>query len=139
MGTLEFAGYAYIGHGCKLSVLGTLRLGNNFTMSAESSIVAHLRVEIGDDVLIAWDVLIIDSDFHHMLNEFGQKVNLNLPVVIGNNVWIGCRSLILKGVSIADGVVVAAATTICKPCIQKKVLIGGNPARILRSSVEWTR
>src|SRR5512140_3718511 len=59
-GHVEFAGKAAIGHGSKISVVGKLNVGNGLIITAESAIVAHRLVVIGEDVLISWDVLIMD-------------------------------------------------------------------------------
>jgi acetyltransferase-like isoleucine patch superfamily enzyme len=136
-GTVEFKGEARIGHGSKISVMGTLVLGNNLVVTAESSIVAHERIVVGNDVFVSWDVLIMDTDIHEIHGADGRHINSNAPVTIGNKVWIGCRSLILKGVQIADGVVVAAASTVTKPSLLPNAVIGGSPARVLRENVTW--
>ena len=63
-GEIIFNGMALIGHGSKISVsrLGILEIGNNFKISAETSIVCHHRIIIGNDCLFSWDILIMDSD-----------------------------------------------------------------------------
>ena len=53
------------------------------------------------------------------------------PVVIGNRVWIGCNALVLKGVRIGDGAVVAAGTVVTRD-VPANSLVGGNPARVIR-------
>lgn len=136
-GSVEFKGKASIGHGSKISVEGSLVLGDRFSISAESSIIANHKVKVGDRVLISWDVLIMDSDFHSIFDETGNHINRPQPIVIGDDVWLGCRCLILKGVALADGVVVAAASTVTKPVAGSQVLIGGSPAAVLREKISW--
>lgn len=136
-GTIEFEGKAAIGHGCKLSVSGHLRIGDNFNITAESTVVAHNRIHIGYNVLISWDVLIMDSDHHKIFDQKGNQINPPAPVVIGNRVWIGCRVLILKGVTISDGSVVAAHSTVVKAIETKNCLIGGNPAKVIKNDISW--
>ncbi|CAN4273158.1 WbbJ Acetyltransferase (isoleucine patch superfamily) [Methylophilaceae bacterium] len=138
-GTVEFKGSAKIGHGSKLSVLGDLTLGNNFAISAESSIVSHKKITVGDDVLISWDVLIMDTDLHEIHAEDGSYINPPQAISIGDKVWIGCRSLVLKGVSISDGMVIAASTTVTKSVESKNAIIGGNPVRVLKENISWKR
>ena len=137
-GKVDFRGRARINHGCKISVTGTLVVGDDVTIVAESSIVAQRHVQIGDRTLISWDVLIMDSDMHPLYDAGGRLVNGPVPVFIGDAVWIGCRSLVLKGVEIADGVVVAAATTLTRSVTSPKVVAGGHPARVLRENVSWS-
>lgn len=136
-GLVAFNGKTRIGHGNKLNVDGQLTLGHNFRMSAESAIVARDSVSIGDDVLISWDVLIMDSDFHPIYDADGTRINPDKPVTIGNKVWIGCRSLILKGVDIADGVIVAASTTLTRSATTPSAIVGGNPPVVVREHVRW--
>jgi acetyltransferase-like isoleucine patch superfamily enzyme len=59
-----------------------------------------------------------------------------VPVAIGDNVWIGAKAIILKGVTIGDGAVVAAGSVVTKD-VAPGVLVAGNPARTLKSNVQW--
>lgn len=136
-GIIEFKGRANIGHGSKLSVSGNLIIGKSFIMSAESSIVARECVTIGDNVLVSWDVLIMDTDFHIIYDSKKNQTNYSRPITIGNMVWIGCRSLILKGVNIADGVVVAAASTV-NQSIEIPHSIVANTATVIRENITWS-
>jgi acetyltransferase-like isoleucine patch superfamily enzyme len=145
-GTMEFKGRAKIGHGNKLSVSGHLSLGHGFCITAESAIVAHQSITIGDDVLISWDALVMDTDFHHIYqantmnrgsDDKSSPTNIPMPVTIGNKVWIGCRALILKGVKIADGVVIAAASSVTKSIDIPHAMAGGSPAQVIREGVRW--
>lgn len=138
-GYVEFNGAASIGHGSKISVSGVLRLGDNFTITAESSIVAKKSVSFGNNALISWDALIMDTDFHRILDIDGVHINPDATVVIGNNVWIGCRTLVLRGASIADGVVVAAASVVHGHAGVENSVIGGSPAKTLREGISWRR
>jgi acetyltransferase-like isoleucine patch superfamily enzyme len=132
-----FKGMARIGHGSKLSVSGRLTLGEHFFISAESSIIAMKDVAFGNNVLISWDVLIMDHDIHRIYDLNGIQYPTSKPVAIGNNVWIGCRSLLLKGVYLADGSIVAAGSTVTKSFSQEGIIIGGNPAKKIKENVRW--
>lgn len=136
-GTVDFKGRADLGHGSKICVSGTLVVGREVSISAESAIVATHRVQIGDQAVISWDVLIMDTDQHGVYDASGRQTNRAMPVSIGNAVWIGCRSLVLKGVQIADGVVVAAASTITRSVESPNVVAGGHPLRVLRENIRW--
>ena len=97
-GNVIFRGSADIGHGSKISIGKdcTLTLGDNFCITAESSIVCQKEIKFGDDVLISWENLFLDTDFHDVLQD-GQVINQPEPIIIGNHVWIGCRCTVLKG------------------------------------------
>lgn len=137
-GAVEFKGTANIGHGSKLSVSGKLVLGDRFSISAESAIVASHSVTIGDNVMVSWDALIIDTDFHKLHDAGGNHLNPAAPVSIGNRVWVGCRCLILKGVDIPDGVVLAAATTVSKSVATPGAVVGRSPASVIRENITWS-
>lgn len=62
---------------------------------------------------------------------------INKPIKIGEDVWIGCRAVVLKGVNLADGTVVAANSTITKSYNEKNILI--NSSGILKKDIVWQR
>ena len=138
-GGLIFKGSANIGHGSKISIseYGVLTLGNNFTITAESSIVAHLNIEFGNDCLLSWDTLIMDTDLHKIHNEFGETINEEQPIKIGNNVWIGCRNLILKGAVIPDNAVLGANSVVSKKLDVENAIYVGNPVRCVKENINW--
>lgn len=138
-GEVVFKGKANIGHGSKISVgkEGKLVLGSRFVVTAESAIVAHHSVEIGDDCLFSWDILLMDTDFHEMKDETGAVMNAPKPVKIGNKVWIGCRVLILKGTEIPDGCVVGANSSVSKKLEMENSLYVGQPCRLSKSGISW--
>jgi maltose O-acetyltransferase len=59
------------------------------------------------------------------------ETQLNLPVVIGDNVWIGTGAIILPGVTVGNGVVIGAGTVVCADC-EPNTLYVGVPARVVR-------
>jgi len=87
------------------------------------------EVSIGARCAISWDVSIMDSDFHVL---DGPHIK---PVRIGDHVWIGARALILKGVTIGDGAVVAAGALVNSD-VPPGTLVAGIPARPIRA-VQW--
>lgn len=90
------------------------------------------RIEIGDDCLIASGCVFVDHD-HGKDPEKSMNTQPNeiKPISIGNNVWIGTRCIVLKGVSIGDGSIVAAGSVVTKSISQGE-LWGGVPAKSLR-------
>jgi acetyltransferase-like isoleucine patch superfamily enzyme len=138
-GTIIFKGKAHIGHGSKISVWenGKLILGKNFTINAESTLIASEKIEFGDDCLLSWEILIMDTDFHPILEKSGTRCNPASPIYIGNKVWIGCRCLILKGSGIPDQSIIAANSLVNKKLVGENNIFGGNPLHILKKEVTW--
>lgn len=92
-------------------------------------IAAKSRIIIGSNVRIAPYTLIMDSDFHDI--EEHSSEGLTSPIVIGNNVWIASRSVILKGVTIGEGSVIAAGSVVTKS-VPPNSMVAGVPAKVVK-------
>lgn len=136
-GDICFRGRANIGHGSKISNIGKLEFGDNFIITAKSEIVCCKEIRFGNNCLISWDSLIMDTDFHKIYDYKNNYLNPNKEILIGDDVWIGCRTLILKGSYISTGSVVAANSTIVNNSnVQENILIGGTN-KILKKNIKW--
>ncbi len=109
-----------------------IEIGAGTFVNHRTELVAHERVRIGRDCLLAWDVLVLDSDSHAV-----DGAAVTAPVTVGDRVWIGCRATVLKGVTIGDGAVVAAGAVVVHD-VPARALVAGNPARVVREDVTWT-
>ncbi|MBD2214886.1 acyltransferase [Nostoc linckia FACHB-104] len=123
-----------IGRGVILSVGSSayLSVDNNSYITDGSRIAAQNSISIGKNCAISFGVTIIDDDGHG----FGLPP-YSAPIVIEDNVWIGCNVTILKGVTIGKGSVVAAGAVVNKSCPPHS-LLAGVPARVVREGVYWT-
>jgi acetyltransferase-like isoleucine patch superfamily enzyme len=115
-----------------------LILGNNVGIS-QSTIICCRKVVIGDNVKIGAGVKIFDSDFHSLNSEVRRskldKLNsISLPINIGDNVFIGAFSIILKGVDIGPNSIIAAGSVLSKS-VPENQLWAGNPAKFVRDTV----
>lgn len=111
-----------------------IRIGNNVSLYA-TRISAKYEIIIGDNVLIE-DAGILDTDFHSIDRERGDPIGESYEkcrIYIGNNVCIGVNSLITKGVSIGNNVVVMPGSVV-STSIKPDCIVGGNPARPVKSS-----
>ena len=90
--------------------------------------VAHgATVRIGNGTYLNRNTVVIaDSDLHPL----GGTVVKNAPVTIEDNVWIGCRVIVLKGVRIGRGTVIAAGAVITRD-VPPNTIAGGVPARVI--------
>lgn len=137
-GDIILDGKVSLGSGSRISVASdaVLRFGDNFSMTGNSSIVCQKDISFGNDCLLSWDILIMDSNFHQITNMQNDTINAPSPIRIGNHVWIGCRSTILKGVTIADNTVIAAGAIITKSLPATYTIYGGNNLK-LKSNINW--
>ncbi|MFK5937577.1 MAG: acyltransferase [Sulfurimonas sp.] len=136
-GNIHFKGKAKVGVGAKLFVSGNLSLGNNLNITGDTFIICAKKISIGDDVMIAWQSIIMDTDQHEIHDKDDKHINEDKEIIIGKNVWIGARSFILKNTIIPNGSIVGANTTVTKQFEEESTIIGGNPARILKEEVSW--
>lgn len=136
-GTVSFGGKASIGHGSKLSVRGHLSLGAGFNMTAESTIVCAKEIRFGDDCLLSWDILVMDTDEHPLYNKEDERINPDKAILVGNHVWIGCKCVLLKGAEVPDNTMVAAGTILKSAFAGNDQVIGGEPPTILKRDTRW--
>jgi len=108
-------------------IIGSGFCNSNVTIRCTKSI------KIGNDVAIAHNVTIMDSDAHNIIQYDHKKTK---PVIIGNHVWIGSRAMILKGVKVGDGAVIAAGAIVTKD-VPANSLVAGTPARVLQTNIKW--
>lgn len=114
------------------SLSSEIRIGANNAFSNGVSLVANESIEIGNRCQIGDLVAIYDCDFHEIDPATrNRSAGLTSPVRIGNNVWLGSRVMVLKGVSIGDNSVVAAMSVVTK-AIPPHCIAAGNPAKVIR-------
>lgn len=112
----------------------TLELqGGGGYASRNLQIECHEYIRIGAGAAIGSDVIIRDNDGHPLTCENHRSV---VPVLIGKKVWIGARSIILKGVEIGDGAIIAAGSLVNKN-VPPNCLVAGVPAKVIRTNVSW--
>lgn len=121
----------YSGFNVSINPGARLYLGSGYA-NANFKLDCFEEIHIGHDVAISHNVIIRDSDNHEMTGQ--EKVAS--PIHIGNHVWIGMNTIILKGVTIGDGAVVAAGSVVTKS-IPTRTLVGGVPAKIIRHDIDW--
>ena len=113
----------------------------SFTTIEKAHIAAtedNSEINIGMDCMIANDVEIRTGDSHSIVNEKNFRMNPAQNVRIGNHVWIGNRSAILKGVELGDSCIVGFGSVVTKS-FEPKSLIAGIPAEVLKNDTNWLR
>ena len=136
----------YMGDNARLSI------GGYFTMHGHSSILIHDGAEleignktylnggsidcsynicIGSDCAIADGVRISDNTWHATPSSIGGGITK-----IGSKVWIATGAIILPGITIGDGAIVAAGAVVTKD-VPARCLVAGVPAKVIKENVEW--
>jgi maltose O-acetyltransferase len=119
----------------RANITCALEIGDNSGVGIASRIYGH--VCIGDNVLMGPEVIILTSGHEYanrnmLIRDQGRLPEK--PVIIGNDVWIGARAIILPGVKVADGAVIGAGAVVTKD-VPAYTVVGGVPARIIKQRV----
>lgn len=148
-----------IGNDCMLSCQimfetkgARLTIGDGVFCNGGSKIICSTTIEIGNWVTIAWGVTIYDHNSHSLdyrdrikdqqqqlqdwsTGSFIKNKNWNVvaksPIKIGDHVWIGFDAVILKGVTIGEGAIIAARAVVTKD-VEPWTVVAGNPAVIVK-------
>jgi acetyltransferase-like isoleucine patch superfamily enzyme len=131
---------------------GSLTIGNRVFVGGSTNFYCINNISIGDDVMFSWGCSIIDNNSHSLIaveraNDvldwkkgieegcIGKYKNWSVvksaPIIIKNKAWICFNSIILKGVTIGEGAVVAAGSVVTKD-VPDYAVVGGNPAKIIK-------
>jgi acetyltransferase-like isoleucine patch superfamily enzyme len=120
-----------------------IRIGDRCLIGRGSGIVAHLSIEIGDDVWTGHHVYITDQNhgYEDVTRPISDQLAPERPVRVGNGSWLGHGSIVLPGAKIGDHVVVAAGSVVTGE-LPDNCVAAGNPARVIRQYVDgdgWQR
>lgn len=97
------------------------------------------KIEIGKDCMFSANIVIMNTDVHKIYDiDTGLKTNEGKEISIGNHVWLGIRTIILKGVSIGDNAIVAAGSIVTKD-VKANTIVSGNPAKQIKENKNWSR
>ncbi len=111
----------------------SITIGDDFGMTG-GSLVCEQRINIGDRVWVGANAIITDTDFHPLDPEQRQtqpSAANTAPVTIADDVFVGMNALVLKGVTIGAGSVVAAGCVVARD-VPPRSVVAGNPARVVR-------
>ncbi|MGC1562997.1 MAG: sugar O-acetyltransferase [Bradyrhizobium sp.] len=108
-----------------------INIGHNVFINQNCTFYDIGGLDIADDVMIGPNVSIITSG--HPIEPFQRRASvIARPIVIERNVWIAAGSTIIGGVTVGENSVVAAGSVVTKDVLPN-TLVGGNPARVIRS------
>lgn len=129
---------ANFGRGTVIRNKGRMMFGEGFSCTGNTQIICSSDIVFGKQCLISWDVLLMDDDQHRILDDSNNVINKPQPIVIGDDVWIGCRVTVLKGAEIPNGNVVAAGSLICGKHKEPGAVITSEK-KVIRRGVKWKK
>jgi acetyltransferase-like isoleucine patch superfamily enzyme len=109
-----------------------IKIGKNVSTNNNVFICAANNISIGDDTLIGQNVTIMDYEGHGVEPENRSCIGVIGNVIIGKNVWIGNNVIILKNTEVGENCIIAAGAIVTGK-FPSNVIIGGVPAKIIRS------
>jgi acetyltransferase-like isoleucine patch superfamily enzyme len=111
-----------------------IKIGNDTTLNG-ALVYARMEVTIGNDCGLSPGVVIMDNNSHSTsidpIIRWKTGEIKESPVIIGDNVWLGMRSIVMKGVSIGDNSIIAANSVVTRD-VPSNQLFGGIPARFIK-------
>lgn len=118
----------------------TIGSGTTFESTNLALTDPDTKIAIGEDCMFAYDIDIRSGDSHSVIDSQTKKrINYGKDIVIGNHVWVASHVSILKGVQLADHTIVATRSLVTKSTQTAGTIIGGNPAKIIKTNVTWAR
>ncbi|MEM5276139.1 acyltransferase [Cupriavidus taiwanensis] len=138
-----------IGENCRITASiimklvnnNSLKIGDHTTIGGCNFICGEgTSIAIGRDCMLAWNLEIRSTDSHAIIDaETGERINHAENIVIDDHVWVGAHATILKGAHIARDSVVSIRSVVTSEFDEPGVILGGAPARKLRSGINWER
>lgn len=98
------------------------------------------HMTIGEDCMFSYDVEIWNGDGHAIFQNGETKpCNVSKDLTIGNHVWFGAYSKVLKGAKIPDNSIVAMDALVTSSFSQPNIILAGSPAKIVKENISWDR
>jgi len=107
-------------------------LGEKCAVMNGCELIARTSIRIGERTRIGPQTWIVDADGHGIAPELRHTPGKTKPVIIEENVWIGTKVIILKGVRIGANAIVAAGCVVSKD-VPADAIVGGNPMKVIGS------
>lgn len=117
-----------------------IRIGSGFNCheSTELAALEGTRINIGKNSLFSSNIHLRTGDSHSVLDATtGRRTNKSKDIIIGEHVWIGNSVFVLKGANIGNHSIVAIGSVVPGKIYPANSVIGGNPAKVIKSNVDW--
>ena len=123
-------------YGCVIEVHKNAELSlGSLSCNSNSVIIAAKKITIGSGSTMARNVFIFDSDHHRTVDDEGNITNYPREIVIGENVWLGFKSSVMKGAKIKSGSAVGAMSLVMGR-VKEHTLVKNEPAREF-AKIHW--
>lgn len=118
-----------------------VEIGNKTSVHGKTGLacIEGTRIDIGEDCMFSSNIHFRTGDSHSVLDLEGKRINPSQNIVIGDHVWIGQDVFVGKGSAVPEHSIVAACAVVTKKFDKPNVAIGGNPAKIIKEDVDWSR
>lgn len=124
---------------CKIVMGGnsTLVIDENAGVRGVEFLLHNADIYIGKSCMFSYGIIVRNHDSHKVIDTHTNKqTNKPKNITIGNHVWIGQNSTILKGVTIGDNSIVAMGSIVTKGC-EEGCILAGNPAKVVKENINW--
>lgn len=113
--------------------------GNSVCGYTHIAVIEGQSVIFGDGCLFSTDVTFRVGDSHSIMdNNTGKRINPSKSIKIGDRVWFGNKTTILKGIEIGNDSIIATGSVVTKSFVDGNVIIAGNPGKIIKTDIKWT-
>ena len=119
---------------------GSITIGKKSLICGPSQIttIEGKRVEIGKDSLFSSETVIRTGDSHSVLDISGKRINQSCDVVLGEHVWVGYRTMLLKGAYVSSNTVIASGAVVTHRFEEQGIVIAGSPAKKVKGEINWS-
>jgi len=133
-GIVEFNGVCNIGNASAISIgnKGCLIFGRHFDATTSFRVACYHNIQFGDYVLVGWDCTFLDTDFHKLQQMTRRGFG---SIVVGDNVWLTQRCIVLKNTVVSNGCVIAPGSSTNRHYEEPNCLLAGSPAKIVLRGV----
>ncbi|MGX9418453.1 acyltransferase [Vibrio sp. WJH972] len=113
-----------------------LSIGDNTFFNENCRVQCGKKISIGESTSIGWNCNILDSDLHGIYID-DKLSNMDSPIVIGSNVWIGANSIVLKGADLSDNTILGISSVFKSKSSDSGYIYAGNPAVKIKKFDKW--
>lgn len=140
-GHLVFKGKADLSQGISVHVMNNAEIiiGSGIYTNGYCTIRCSKKIEIGKDNMWGWNVFVVDTDGHPIYDSEHNISNNNEEIIIGNDVWLGADSRVLKGAILPDGCILGMGSVATRKEETQNAIMVGSPAKVVKTGISWNR